>query len=66
VSAWRLTYATRATAKASGPFNVAISRAQCVAYVVAGPRLLNIDCRSPEQMRLVNSVCQFAEIADRS
>src|SRR5207248_5629663 len=29
--------------------NVAISRARCLAYVVASPRLLEINCRSIEQ-----------------
>ena len=44
-------------------FNVAISRAQCLAYVVASPRLLTADARTTEQMRLVNIVCRFAETA---
>jgi uncharacterized protein len=44
-------------------FNVAISRAQCLAYVVASPALLVADARTPEQMRLVNTVCRFAEAA---
>ena len=42
-------------------FNVAISRAQCLAYVVASPALLVADARTPEQMRLINTVCRFAE-----
>jgi predicted RecB family nuclease len=45
-------------------FNVAISRAQCLVYVVASPRLLVADARTPEQMRLINTVCRFAEAAD--
>jgi uncharacterized protein len=45
--------------------NVAISRARCVAVVVASPGLLEIDCTSIEQMRLVNALCRVAEIADR-
>ena len=44
-------------------FNVAVSRAQCLAYVVASPALLVADARTPEQMRLVNTVCRFAEAA---
>jgi predicted RecB family nuclease len=44
-------------------FNVAISRAQCLAYVVASPSLLVADARTPEQMRLLNTVCRFAESA---
>jgi uncharacterized protein len=43
--------------------NVAISRARCLAIVVANPRLLDIDCKTPEQMKLVNSMCRFVEMA---
>ncbi len=32
--------------------NVAISRAQCLAYLVASPRLLEVNCRTIDQMRL--------------
>jgi predicted RecB family nuclease len=45
-------------------FNVAVSRAQCLAYVVASPKLLLADARTPEQMRLINTVCRFAEAAE--
>ncbi len=45
--------------------NVAVSRARCLAYVVASPRLLEVGCRSVEQMRLANALCLFAEEADR-
>jgi len=45
--------------------NVAISRARCVAIVVASPRLLDVECKTPEQMRLVNGLCRFAEMARR-
>jgi uncharacterized protein len=44
-------------------FNVAVSRAQCLAYVVASPRLLVADAATPAQMRLVNIMCRFAEAA---
>jgi uncharacterized protein len=44
--------------------NVAISRAQCLAYLVASPRLLEINCRTVEQMRLANALCRFAEAAE--
>ena len=40
------------------------SRARCVAYVVASPRLLDTECRTVEQMKLVNALCRFAEVAD--
>ena len=39
--------------------NVAVSRARCVAYVVASPRLLEIECRTIEQMRMANALCLF-------
>ena len=44
--------------------NVAVSRAQCLAVVTASPRLLDVACRTPEQMRLVNALCRFVEMAD--
>ena len=44
--------------------NVAISRAQCLAYLVASPRLLEVDCRTIPQMRLANALCRFVEVAD--
>ena len=44
--------------------NVAISRAQCLAYLVASPRLLDVRCRTVEQMRLVNALCRLVEFAE--
>ena len=44
--------------------NVAVSRARAVAVVVANPRLLEANCRTPEQMRLVNALCQLVEYAE--
>jgi uncharacterized protein len=43
--------------------NVAISRARCLAIVVASPRLLDVNCRTAEQMTLVNGLCRFVEMA---
>jgi uncharacterized protein len=43
--------------------NVATSRARCIAVVVASPALLRVRARTPEQMRLANALCQFAELA---
>jgi superfamily I DNA and/or RNA helicase len=43
--------------------NVAISRARCLAYLVASPRLLEVDTRTIEQMRLANALCRFVELA---
>ena len=42
---------------------VAVSRAQCLAVVVASPRLLETSCRTVEQMAMVNALCRLAEIA---
>jgi uncharacterized protein len=46
--------------------NVAVSRAKCLAVVVASPELLHIRCNSPEQMELVNTLCWLREYADGS
>ena len=44
--------------------NVAISRARCIAVLVASPELLAIPCRTVEQMRLANALCRFVELAE--
>lgn len=43
--------------------NVAISRAKCLAILVANPNLLTIKCNSVEQMELVNTLCWVEEYA---
>jgi predicted RecB family nuclease len=43
--------------------NVAISRAQCLAYLVASPTLLDASCKTIPQMRLANALCRFVELA---
>ncbi len=43
--------------------NVAISRARCLAVLVCNPELLQIRCRNAEQMRLLNALCWFVEMA---
>lgn len=43
--------------------NVATSRARCLAVVVASGELFVPDCRTPEQMKLANAFCRFAEMA---
>jgi uncharacterized protein len=43
--------------------NVAVSRAQGLAVLVCSPRLLEVRCRTPEQMRLANALCRFVEMA---
>lgn len=40
-------------------FNVAISRAQVTAFVVANPALLNTKCHHPEQLPLVGALCNY-------
>jgi predicted RecB family nuclease len=44
--------------------NVALSRARCLAVVVASPKLLHVRCRTADQMRLVNALCRAVEIAE--
>jgi uncharacterized protein len=44
--------------------NVAVSRAQSLAVLVASPELLEIRCHTIEQMRMVNALCRFVEQAD--
>ena len=43
--------------------NVAVSRAQCLAYLVCAPALLDVDCKTAEHMRLANALCRFVELA---
>ena len=45
--------------------NVAVSRARAAAIVVCSPELLKARCKTPEQMRLINTLCLFAERATR-
>jgi superfamily I DNA and/or RNA helicase len=44
--------------------NVAISRARCLAVIVASPRLLETSCATIEQLRLVNALCWAKNYAD--
>jgi uncharacterized protein len=46
--------------------NVAISRAQCLTVLVCSPRLLELRCRTPEEMALVNLLCAYVETALRN
>jgi hypothetical protein len=43
-------------------FNVAVSRARGVVAVVCSPALLTPAVGKPEQLRLVNALCRFAEV----
>ncbi|MDE2695530.1 MAG: TM0106 family RecB-like putative nuclease, partial [Chloroflexota bacterium] len=42
--------------------NVATSRAQCLAVVVASPALVRVHCRTPRQMRLANALARLVEV----
>jgi hypothetical protein len=44
--------------------NVAISRARCLTVIVASPRLLETQCSTIDQMRLVNTLCWTKNFAD--
>lgn len=44
-------------------FNVATSRARALCVLVASPRLMEAECRTPRQMRLANGICRFGELA---
>ena len=46
--------------------NVAISRAKCLAIMVANPALMEIACKTPEQMTLVNTLCWVAAYSDEN
>lgn len=45
--------------------NVAISRAQALAMLFCSPRLLDVQCSTLEEMRLVNSLCMVRDWANR-
>ncbi len=43
--------------------NVALSRAKCLSVLVASPRLMDVRCRTVEQIELVNTLCWAEEYA---
>jgi predicted RecB family nuclease len=45
--------------------NVALSRARCLALLVANPELMSIKCTRPEQMALVNALCWVLEYSEQ-
>jgi uncharacterized protein len=45
--------------------NVATSRAQALAIIVASPDLIRVSCRTPQQMILANALCQAWETPRR-
>jgi predicted RecB family nuclease len=44
--------------------NVATSRAQALSILVASPSLTRVECRTPHQMLLANSMCRAVELAE--
>jgi uncharacterized protein len=44
--------------------NVATSRARCACVIVASPKLFETECRTVRQMRLVNALCRYRELAE--
>jgi superfamily I DNA and/or RNA helicase len=44
-------------------FNVAISRAKCLAILVASPDVFDAECKTPRQMQLANAFCRYLECA---
>ena len=47
----------------SNRLNVATSRAKAACVLVGSPKLLEAECRSPRQMKLVNAFCRYVELA---
>lgn len=44
-------------------FNVAISRAKCIAILIASPAIFEANCKTPHQMKLANAFCRYLEMA---
>lgn len=44
--------------------NVAISRAKCLAILVASPGVFESECMTPRQMKLANAHCRYLELAE--
>ncbi len=44
--------------------NVAVSRAEALAIVVGSPDLMDVRCRSVEEMKLVNLLCHLVQYAE--
>lgn len=49
----------------SNRLNVAISRARCLAILVASPWVFEAECRTPRQMQLANAYCRYLELAEQ-
>jgi predicted RecB family nuclease len=48
------------------PAECGVSRARCLAVLVCNPALLEVRCRTAEQMRLLNALCLFVEMGGAS
>ncbi len=46
-------------------FNVAISRAKCLAILVSSAEIFEAECKTPRQMQLVNAFCRYLELAEK-
>ncbi len=46
--------------------NVAVSRAEALAIVVGSPELVDVRCRSVEEMKLVNLLCHLVQYAEET
>ena len=46
--------------------NVAVSRAQALAIVVGSPELVEVRCKSVEEMKLVNLLCHLVQHSEGS
>src|ERR1019366_1998799 len=46
--------------------NVAVSRAQCAAVIIASPALFQVQCKTPRQIELANAFCRYLETAQLS
>ncbi|WP_338053298.1 TM0106 family RecB-like putative nuclease [Rhodomicrobium udaipurense] len=45
-------------------FNVAVSRAKCMAILVSSPEIFEAECKTPRQMQLANAFCRYLEMAE--
>jgi superfamily I DNA and/or RNA helicase len=43
--------------------NVAVSRDQCTAVIVASPALFQVQCKTPHHIELANTFCRYLEMA---
>jgi uncharacterized protein len=43
--------------------NVAVSRARCVAAIVASPALFHMECKTPRHIELAKAFCRYLETA---